>query len=475
MLSRFSLPAIITLVSVAGLVSAPPTLAQTKVKPNILFICVDDLRPELGCYGKSHMHTPNIDQLAAQGRVFSRHYVQVPTCGASRHSLVSGRYPRAGSDRGNGAISARAKNDKLTPTFPQVFKNNGYSTVAVGKVTHYPGGLMGSEWNDPKQVEMPGAWDRNLMPSGEWKTPRNAMHGIANGVPRTRGKTPALEIKEGPDTLYPDGLITNTAIQQLGELTKSEQPWLLAVGIIKPHLPFTAPKKYWDLYEGQKLPEVTDPEKPKRFLTWNGSGEFFGGYNHQGKDPRKDAEYAALVRRYYYASVSYADAQVGKILTSLEKSGQKNNTIVVLWGDHGWNLGEKAIWGKHSLYEESLQVPLIISTPGISKAGTPAQAITETIDIFPTLCDLTGVPAPDGLDGVSLKAQLDNPAADSDGLARSFWGGSQSIRTDKYRLTRGGKKDQTNYNLFLFPETEAPDQAKVDSVSSELAPKFFKP
>jgi len=448
-----------------------PLSLTAKEKPNILFICVDDLRPELGCYGKKHMHTPHIDRLASQGRVFSRHYVQVPTCGASRAALLTGRYPRTGSDRGNGAISARSKKSKLSPTLPQTFKENGYTTIAIGKVSHYPGGLMGKEWNDPKQVEFPGAWDKNLMPCGEWKTPQRAMHGIANGIPRTRGKTPAIEIKDGPDTLYPDGLITNTAIENLAELSKQEKPWLLAVGIIKPHLPFTAPKKYWDLYEGQELPPVKHPNKPTRSLTWNGSGEFFGGYNHGGKDPRKDSEYAALVRRYYYASVSYADAQVGKILTALEKSGQKENTIVVLWGDHGWNLGERGIWGKHNLYEEGVHSPLIIHTPSMKKAGVSTNAITETIDIFPTLCDLSGVEKPTKLDGTSLTAQLNDPAAPSDGLARSFWGRAQSLRTDKYRLTRQGKKN----NVFFFPENKAPDAEQSKKVLEQLNGQFFTP
>lgn len=446
-------------------------------KPNILFICIDDLRPELGCYGKSHMHTPNIDKLAVEGRLFSRHYVQVPTCGASRACLLSGRYPRTKSDRGNHAVASRYHRADTPPSFPKLLKDHGYQTISIGKVSHYPGGLMGPEWNDSKKVELPQAWDKHLMPCGVWKTPRVAMHGLAGGQERIRGKSPAIEIKPGGDDLYPDGLICDTALEHIKQLSQQKKPWLLAVGLIKPHLPFTAPKKYWALYNGQNLPVLGQPEKPRRDLTWNGSGEFLNGYGHGGKDPRKNTAYAALVRRHYYASVSYTDAQVGKLLAALQESGQTDNTIVVLWGDHGWNLGEKRMWGKHSLYEESLHSPLIIRTPNIKQPGTSATAITETIDLYPTLCELVGMNVPEYLDGVSLKPQLLNPKAPTDGLARSFWGDAQSIRTDRQRLTRQmGKagKETPRYNLFVFPEKKEPSQKDVQRVVKELDRQFFK-
>ena len=180
------------------------------------------------------------------------------------------------------------------------------------------------------------------------------------------------------------------------------------------------------------------------------------------------------MRRHYYASVSYVDAQVGKILTALEKSGQKENTIIILWGDHGWNLGEHSIWGKHNLYEESLHAPLIISSHGMKQAGIPSTEIVETADIFPTLCELSAISAPEGLHGTSLKPQLEDPESPTDGVAISFWKKSQSVRTDKYRLTRQMKNGKTSYNLFLFPETKAPDTDQVFRVSRELSGKFVK-
>ena len=463
-----------TLIAIFLLATISQIIAED-TKPNILLICIDDLRPELGCYGKSYMHTPHIDTLGNQGRIFRRHYVQAPTCGASRHSLLTGRYPRTPEDLRNQAISIRVKKKTLPPTIPQVFKQSGYTTLSVGKVSHHPGGLMGKEWNDPNKEEMPGVWDQKIMPCAEWKTPFRLMHGIADGIPRTRGVTPAIEVKEGPDTIYPDGHISDSAVKSIQNLSKTDQPWFLAVGLMKPHLPFTAPKKYWDLYEGKKLPVVNHPDKPSRNISWSKSREFFGSYNHDKKDPRTDAVYAATVRRHYYASVSYVDAQVGKLLTAIEQSGQKENTIILLWGDHGWNLGERAIWGKHNLYEEALLAPLIIYTPGMKDAGTPANAITETTDIFPTLCELSGVEKPDTLDGTSLKAQIDNPRAPTDGTAISFWQDSQSIRTDKYRLTRQIKKNQASYDLFLFPEKEEPSKELVDQVKKHLSNRFFTP
>ncbi len=466
---------ILSTLSILSALLSLTSLAETTIsKPNILLICVDDLRPELGCYGREHMHTPHIDKLASQGRLFSRHYVSAPTCGVSRFSLLTGRHPRSESDLKNTVISDRSSSNTLPPTIPQVFKNNGYSTIAIGKVSHYPGGLYGKEWNDPTKVEIPDAWSESLMPSGDWKNPKNAMHGVANGTPRIRKQTPAIEIAKGDDTIYPDGLITNSATAKIAELSKNEKPWFLAVGLIKPHLPFTAPQPYWDLYDGQKLPVVLHPEKPERDLTWSRSGEFLN-YNHEGKDPRKDSEYAALLRRHYYASVSYADAQVGKILTSLAKSGQTKNTIVVLWGDHGWNLGERNIWGKHNLYEEALHAPLIIHIPNIKEPGVAANAIAETTDIFPTLCALSDIQPPEGLDGDSLTPQLQNPKAPSDDIASSFWNHAQTIRTNNKRLTRVIKNDETHYNLFLFPESQAPNSEQLTEATRELSGHFLKP
>lgn len=403
--------------------------------PNVLLICVDDLRPELKSFGKEYIHSPNIDQLAQSGRAFQRHYVQAPTCGASRYTLLTGRY----GTYGNHALFARAaeikkNSDKVPPSMPAWFREHGYKTVSVGKVSHHPGGRGGSNWDDDSQPEMPNSWDKHLLPAGPWQHPRGAMHGLANGEIRGNAKQMALfQATPGPDTIYPDGLIVEESLNQMDQLiaNNSRQPFFLAVGIIRPHLPFGAPKKYLDLYEGVDIPEVPHPGKPSGQTTWHSSGEFMK-YNRWGRNPNDDAEFAKEVRRHYAACVSYADAQVGKLLKKLDDSGVRENTIVVLWGDHGWHLGEHAIWGKHALFEESLHSPLIIQYQGVPHPGESTNSIVETIDIFPTLCDLTGMKVPSFVDGVSLKPILDSP--DASGHAAISYTKAKTIRTDKYRM-----------------------------------------
>ncbi len=423
----------------ALVLSAPAVLAgepnSTPPRRNVLLLCIDDLRPELGCFGKDYIRSPHIDALARQGRVFHRHYVQAPTCGASRYALLTGQY----GPYGNGALFQRGRRlsrrpDSAPPSLPAWFRRHGYTTVSVGKVSHHPGGRGGADWDDDSQPEMPLSWDRHLMPVGPWRHPRGAMHGLAHGEIRVKaGEMDLFQAVDGPDSIYPDGLITEQALRQLDKLTAEENggPFFLAVGIIRPHLPFGAPRKYLELYRDAKLPAIAHPSKPNGKTTWHGSGEFMK-YNRWGRDPNQDAEFATEVRRHYAACVSYADAQVGRILERLRESGAADETVVVLWGDHGWHLGEHAVWGKHTLFEESLRSPLIIASPGSPSPGKSTRSIVETIDIFPTLCDLAGIAQPEFVDGVSLRPLLEDPAAA--GHAAISYTGARTIRTDEYRL-----------------------------------------
>lgn len=410
-------------------------------KPNVLLICVDDLRPELKSFGADYVISPAMDSLAATGRAFSRHYVQAPTCGASRYALLTGKYGKNVVQRGNDALMASAKDAEEQPfSLPRQFRENGYRTVSVGKVSHYPGGLGGKNWNDSEKPEMPGSWDVSIMPTGPWKTPQAAMHGYANGVPRG-AKTPVREHEEGNDMNYTDDWVTREALSQMDGLTEKKEPFFLAVGIMKPHLPFACPKSYLDLYQGAKLPPIPHPQKPEGLSTWHKSGEF-QRYARGDRDPWKEPDYADELRRSYAACVSYADFQVATVLGRLEKLGLAENTIVVLWGDHGWHLGEHAVWGKHTLFEESLLAPLIIRAPGMKHAGKATNAIVETIDIYPTLCGLAGVPVPEGLAGESLTNLLEDPTA-KNGEAVSYFEGNETIRTDRHRLIRhnNGEKE----------------------------------
>lgn len=443
-----------TLLSLLGLSTA---LAQ---KPNVLLICIDDLRPELKCFGAEYIHSPNIDRLASQSRVFTRHYTNAPTCGASRFTLLTGQY----GPYTNEALFRRADELKQspiggTPSMPEWFRQHGYTTVSVGKVSHHPGGRGGDDWDDSSKIEMPDAWDRHLMPSGAWQHPRGIMHGLSNGQIRNKpSQFDVLEAFDGDDSSYPDGLITDEVIKQLSQVSKTEKPFFLAVGIIRPHLPFGAPKKYLDLYDGVELPPIPHPNKPSYTTTWHGSGEFMR-YNRWQRDPRQDADFADMVRRHYAACVSYADAQAGKILKHLESSGQADNTIVLLWGDHGWHLGEHAIWGKHALFEESLRSPLIIYAPNMPKQGKQTTAIVETVDIFPTLCDLAGLKKPDFSIGRSLLPQLKDPLTQGHS-AIGYTNKARTIRTDRYRLIQ-----HRNGHMELY------DHRKPDAETNNLAAK----
>ncbi len=405
---------------------------------NVLLLCIDDLRPELNCFGKEYIHSPNIDDLASRGRAFQHHYVQAPTCGASRFALLTGRYGPAS----NNALFGRAKQlkdtpDSVFPSMPAWFRQHGYTTVSVGKVSHHPGGRGGADWDADDQPEMPLSWDRHLLPAGPWQHPRGAMHGLANGQIRTNNskQMDVFQSVEGLDSIYPDGLITDEALQQLDQLAKraASKPFFLAVGIIRPHLPFGAPAKYMQHYRDVELPPIPHPTKPNGRTTWHGSGEFMK-YNRWQRNPNDDAGFALEVRRHYAACVSYADAQVGKILRRLDALGKRNDTIIVLWGDHGWHLGEHAIWGKHSLFEESLRSPLIVSYPGLPNPGTQTESLVETLDIFPTLCDLAALPHPDFAQGVSLRPILEIPNSPGHAAISYFTGLRRTIRTNTHRL-----------------------------------------
>ncbi len=430
---------IINLTTLFVLIFGPVLLAQQK-NPNVLLICVDDLRPELGCFGVDYIKSPHIDELASSGTVFHRHYVQAPTCGASRFTLLTGRYGGAG----NGSLFSRAVQlgenpNAVSLSMPAWFRKHGYTTVSVGKVSHHPGGLGGDRWNDPKIPEMPNSWNRHLLPAGVWQDPRGWMHGLAHGEIRDDTRTKAggftmdvLQVVEGGDDIYPDGVSVNEALRQIDQLaSESDSPFFLAVGILRPHLPFGAPAKYLQRYEAVKLPAIPHPGKPDGKSTWHRSGEFMK-YNRWNRNPNDDIEFANNVRKHYAACVSYADAQVGRIIARLKKTGAANNTIIILWGDHGWHLGEHSIWGKHSLFEESLRSPLIICAPDF-KQMPATNSIVETLDLFPTLCDLTGLKTPETAQGTSIAPMLQDPNRKGR-PAISYFRKAKTIRTETHRL-----------------------------------------
>jgi len=451
--------AIYALAAINALVSSGNAVARDADKPNIVFIAIDDLRCDIGAFGVEYAKTPHLDAFSRTARVFTRHYVQVPTCGASRCALLRGRYPTVVSQINNGGI-LQTHPDWGKNSLPAVLRASGYKTLAIGKVSHYPGGRTGKGWSEGPE-ELPGAWDRAWVPETPWKTPEAMMHGYANGARRQPGKSPAWEAHDGPDEAYPDAWIASEAIGTLQDLAEEKGPWFLGVGFFKPHLPFAAPKRWHDMH-AINIPAL-DPsiaKKPEWRSGWHKSGEFRTNYGHEsGRDPENAPEYARLMRQSYAACVSYMDAQVCRVLDELQRLSLDQNTIVVVWSDHGFLLGEHAIWGKHCLYERALQSPLMIRYPGLSSPGVPCHGIVETVDLFPTLMELCQLSSPANLDGMSLMPQLGDPSKPTSKPAYGFWtGGLRTIRTDRWRLIAGAEQGDNERQVELFDYETDPDE-----------------
>lgn len=434
--------------------------------PNVLFIAIDDLRPQLGCYGEKPMVTPHLDRLAAQGRLFLNHYAQVPTCGASRYSMLTGRYPRNSVARNNGAFKLAPKTEPPNPySLPGLFLKNGYTTVSLGKISHSPSGLHGDEKegagdeNVPDgKVELPYSWSRLWGPKGEWGSVSKAFFAYAGGQTRVRGESPATESADVPDHGYPDALIADEAIRELRQM--KDKPFFLAVGFFKPHLPFCSPKKYWDLYERDKLPLAPNPVATKDLaISSHKSGELLAGYTIGGQRRTIIGESEArLLRHGYFAAVSYVDAQVGRVLDELDRLDLARNTIVVVWGDHGWHLGDAGAWGKHALHERALRSTLIIRAPSNPLPGTATARIVETVDLFPTLAEMCGLPAPFNVDGQSLAPLVRDPKTAWDQPARWFWADGDAVRTERWCLKQWPSKGRRPARTELFDHAQDPDE-----------------
>jgi iduronate 2-sulfatase len=415
-------------------------------RPNVLFIAVDDLRPDLGCYGNKSVKSPNLDQLALNSTVFTQQYVTQPTCGASRFSLLTGKRPRVPVEVTNDAVAAQISTKPRTDTsdtFIDNLRRNGYYTVGIGKVSHAPDGYVYGQ-KDPKseQLELPNSWDEMLFNAGKWGNGWNAFFGYADGGNR-QGKNSEVKPYESGDVGdngYPDGLTAELAISKLQELKHKKQSFFLGIGFFKPHLPFNAPKKYWDLYDESKIPLTPSPELPENTdrSGLHGSNEFnqykLGDEKASLDQPVSDG-YARKLRHAYYAGISYVDAQIGRVLNELRKQGLDKNTIVVVWSDHGWHLGDHRIWGKHTLFDVAVRSVLIINSPN-GFQGRRSEVVSS-VDIYPTLSELCRVKTPTGLDGRSLVPLLKKgKVAQWDNVAYSYYNRGISVRTERYRLTK---------------------------------------
>ncbi|WP_211657517.1 sulfatase [Parapedobacter composti] len=427
---------------------------------NVLLICVDDLMPELGCYGNSIVKSPYIDSLAARSAVFTKHYVTVPTCGASRYSLLRSTLPRTKAALGNEA--AKILSDPETAignepeTFIEQYRRNGYHTVGIGKISHSPDGYR-YPYAGPKsdQRELPRSWDEVSFNPGKWGHGWNAFFAYADGESRItmQGEVPPYEAADVPDEGYPDGLTAALAVDKLKMLARQEKPFFMGVGFFKPHLPFNAPQQYWDLYDAGHLPLTAVPNIPANInlASLHNSAEFnqyrLGEESAALDQPLSDG-YARKLIHGYYACISYVDAQVGKVLQALEETGLADRTVVVLWSDHGWHLGDYRVWGKHTLFDRALRSVLMIKTPAMSRCKV-VNRITSTIDIGPTLLELCDLPPLSQADGRSLIPLLndvqDKAWAD---VAYSYYNHGISMVTPQFRLTRYFRKEQPVIELY---------------------------
>lgn len=390
-----------------------------EAKPNVLFIAVDDLRPELGCYGATKIHSPNIDRLASEGTVFERAYCMVPTCGASRASLMTGIRPTR--DRFVNYLTWAEKDAPGITTLNTHFHDNGYVTRSNGKVFHHPKDNA-QGWSQP-------AWRPKNVQRYQLPASRRAMRE------NPKGRGPAFEAADVSDDAYADGHIADKAIKDLSQLAKQDQPFFLAVGFLKPHLPFVAPQKYWDLYDPESIDLPKTYHRPQDAP--NEAIHNWGELRQYADIPAKGKLSDQMARQLihgYYACVSYTDAQVGKVLDELDRLNLTDNTIVVLWGDHGWNLGEHTLWCKHSCFEISMHAPLIVKAPGLA-GGQKTRGLTEFIDIYPSLCDLAGLAQPDHLEGRSFVPLMEQPDREWKSAAIGRYRNGDTIRTDQYRFT----------------------------------------
>ena len=420
---------IIAIALLAGLSACQPKGDNQIKKPNILFIAVDDLRPELGCYGKSWIKSPNIDALANEGVLFQHSYCNIPVCGATRASILSGIYPTR-----TRFTTYFAKVDEDVPgvvTLPQQFKENGYETISFGKVFHHLSDGLQSWSETPWRPDYP----TDIYTQEEWRDYRTHENLWTYNDKNKGGLAgPAWEKADVPDDTYYDGKTANKAVEELRSLANSDKPFFLAIGFLKPHLPFNAPAKYWDLYSHDEIelaPNPFFPENAPDEARYN-FDELRAYTNMPKGDTLVNDEQARRLKHGYFACVSYTDAMIGKVLQTLKETGLDKNTIVVLWGDHGWSLGEHTHWCKHTCFHNSLQTPLIIKAPEIKPAKT--EALASYIDVYPTLCELAGIPKPAHLQGESIVNILKNPSLKG-GEEYCRYPHGESVVTERYVYT----------------------------------------
>lgn len=431
-------------------------LVENTAKPNVLLICVDDLKPAIGCYGDKAAKTPNIDRLASVGLRCASTYCNQAVCSPSRNALLTSLRPQTLGIYDLPTNFRKSRPDAVT--LGQYFQQHGYHTQALGKIFHVGHGNQedAASWDVPHFRPKAGQYALDESKPAAGATAKK-------GTDEPKGA--ATESADVSDETYADGVVAAEAIERLKQAKQSDKPFFMAVGFVKPHLPFVAPKRYWDMHDPSSLPQPPILELPAGAPSYAPQlGGELRNYRDMPASPKPiDAQTTKQLIHGYYAATSYMDAQVGKLLDTLDRLSLRENTIVVLWGDHGWHLGDHGMWCKHTNYEQATRIPLIVSVPGAKSATT--QALIETVDIYPTLAELAGLPVPQGLDGKSFAKLLSQPNAPHRDHAIHVYPRSnligRAIRTSRYRLVEWkslgarkesavGSKETSEYELYDY-------------------------
>ncbi len=402
--------------------------------PNVLFLAIDDYKPAIGGYGAPQVKTPHIDRFMDESVTFSRAFCQVPTCGASRASLLTSILPH--SNRFKVARTHAQYDAPGAVTLPQVFLEAGYTTISNGKVFHFSDDTADRSWSEkPWNPEIGHA--HSLDPAT-----------TADVAPGERGRF--WESTDVPDNAYKDGMVSEKTVADLRRLKEAGRPFFLASGFIRPHLPFYAPQRYWDLYTHDEIEIASNRKRPELAPAGLKGSNEFRSYYFGGLDPESE-EFHRMMVHGYYACASYVDQLVGDILNELKDLGLAENTIVVVWSDHGFHLGEHEFWGKHNTLEGALRVPLIIRAPGMSE-GKTADGLVELLDLFPTLCDLAGLTAPSTAQGRSFAALLADPTRRFRDSAYARYGQGDAIMSENFGYTRYQNGDEMLFDWRNDPE-----------------------